>query len=88
VEITTIHLVAIARNQSSKFHVLSVRVPWGTTERAEMQDAERYTQYATECERIARTMSEGQRNSLLSIAKAWRELAREAERKSGEKDKP
>jgi phytoene/squalene synthetase len=55
-----------------------------------MRDAEKYEQYATECERIARTMPEEQRKSLLSIAEAWRELARDAERKRrpDEKDKP
>jgi hypothetical protein len=49
---------------------------------AEMRDAETYERYATECERIARTMSGEQRKSLLAIATAWRELAREAERRS------
>jgi hypothetical protein len=46
-----------------------------------MRDAQTYKLYATECERIARTMAGEQRNSLLSIAEAWRELARDAERK-------
>jgi hypothetical protein len=55
-----------------------------------MRDAEEYKQFAVECERIARTMSGEQRNSLLSIAEAWGELARDAERKQrvDEKDKP
>jgi phytoene/squalene synthetase len=47
-----------------------------------MSDADRYRQYAIDCERIARTMTGEQRSSLLAIAEAWRELAREAERKS------
>jgi hypothetical protein len=45
-----------------------------------MREPETYKRYATECERIARTMSEEQRSSLLAIAEAWRELARDAER--------
>jgi hypothetical protein len=46
-----------------------------------MRDAETYERYAIECERIAGTMSGEQRKSLLGIAEAWRELAREAERR-------
>jgi hypothetical protein len=46
-----------------------------------MRGAETYEKYATECERIARTMSGEQRKSLMTIAEAWRELAREAERR-------
>ena len=45
-----------------------------------MKDAETYQLYAAECQRIARTMSEEQRSSLLAIAAAWLELARDAER--------
>jgi hypothetical protein len=47
-----------------------------------MQDAETYERYARECERIALTMSGEQRRSLLAIAEAWRELAREAARQA------
>jgi hypothetical protein len=66
-----------------KFHVsvLRVRAPGGAIERAKMRGADTYEQYATECERIARTMSGEQRKSLMAIAEAWRELAREAERR-------
>jgi hypothetical protein len=54
-----------------------------------MSDAHKYNQYAIDCERIARTMTGEQRSSLLAIAEAWRELAREAERRSDRgKDKP
>jgi hypothetical protein len=67
--------------QGSKFRVIAVLVLWGTIERTAMRDAQTYKLYATECERIARTMAGEQRNSLLSIAEAWRELARDAERK-------
>jgi hypothetical protein len=45
-----------------------------------MKDAETYKLYAAECRRIARTMSGEQRSSLLAIAEAWLELARDAER--------
>jgi hypothetical protein len=47
-----------------------------------MRDADTYKGYANECERIARTMTGEHRKSLLAIAEAWRELAREAERRS------
>jgi hypothetical protein len=78
-------------NGKRKFRarVLEVRAPGGAIERALMSDADKYNQYAIDCERIARTMSEEHRNSLLKIAEAWRELAREAERRSNRgKDKP
>jgi hypothetical protein len=67
-----------------KFHasVLRVRAPRGATDGAEMRDAETYERYASECERIARTMSGEKRQSLLAIAQAWRELAREAQRRA------
>jgi hypothetical protein len=45
-----------------------------------MKDAQTYKQYAAECLRIARMMSGEHRSSLLAIAEAWLELAREAER--------
>jgi hypothetical protein len=47
-----------------------------------MRDAETYKEFANECERIARTKCGEHRKSLLTIAEAWRELAREAERRS------
>jgi hypothetical protein len=62
--------------------VLTVQAPRGATNGAEMQDAETYERYASECERIARTMSGEKRQSLLAIAQAWRELAREAKRRA------
>ena len=51
-----------------------------------MRDPEIYERHAAECERIARTMSEEQQKSLLTIAEAWRKLAREAERRSESRD--
>ena len=48
----------------------------------EMRDAETYERYASECERIARTMPGEKRQSLLAIAQAWRELAREKKRRA------
>jgi hypothetical protein len=47
-----------------------------------MRDTETYKEFANECERIARTMTGEHRKSLLTIAEAWREFAREAERRS------
>jgi hypothetical protein len=52
----------------------------GNHERVLMKDAETYQLYAAECQRIARTISGEQRSSLLAIAEAWLELARDAER--------
>jgi hypothetical protein len=82
VKALALQLVANGGNQSSRFQVLGAGAPWGAIERAGMQDAEIYERYAKECERIARTMSGEQHSSLLAIARAWRELAREAERQS------
>jgi hypothetical protein len=69
------------------FRVLGVRARWRAIEGAKMRDAETYEQYAAECDRIARTMSGEQRKSLLTIAGAWRELAREAQRRSEPRDR-
>ena len=43
-----------------------------------MQDAKNYRHYAEECERLAKSMPEESRCTLLEIAAAWRELAAEA----------
>src|ERR1700722_15008407 len=79
--INTLQLRARLGNESSTFRFSGVRAPGGAIERAKMRGADTYEQYATECERIARTMSGEQRKSLMAIAEAWRELAREAERR-------
>jgi hypothetical protein len=53
-----------------------------------MRTAEEYRQYAEECERMAKKGSTEHRETLLKIAKAWRECAHEAEqrqKKSGPK---
>ena len=74
-----VFLLEKSANPSTRFNSsrgLETKVP--PIERAEMRGAETYEQYATECERIARTMSGEQRKSLMAIAEAWRELAREA----------
>jgi hypothetical protein len=46
-----------------------------------MQDPVTYRRYAEESRRIAKTMPEEHRRTLLEIADAWLALAQEAERK-------
>ena len=48
-----------------------------------MKDADTYKRCAAECQRIARTMAQDHRGTLMAIADAWLELAREAERQGG-----
>ena len=43
-----------------------------------MKDASTYQKYAADCLRIAKMMPEKDRATLLKIAKAWEECAREA----------
>jgi hypothetical protein len=45
-----------------------------------MQDAKIYSLYAAECRRIAETMGQNERATLLHMAEAWDSCAREAER--------
>ena len=47
-----------------------------------MHTPEEYRKYAEECERIARSVSPENRRILLNIARAWRERADHARRKS------
>jgi hypothetical protein len=46
-----------------------------------MHDPATYRRYARECQRLAKTMAEENRGTLLEIAEAWLALAEEAERK-------
>jgi hypothetical protein len=79
--INMLQLCARLGNESSTFRFSGSGLLGEPSERAKMRGAETYEQYAAECERIARTMSGEQRKSLMAIAEAWRELAREAERR-------
>ena len=47
-----------------------------------MPDAEKYREYARDCRRIAETMKGDDKQTLLKIAKAWEERARQAEKKN------
>jgi hypothetical protein len=53
-----------------------------------MQDAENYRHYAEECERLAKTMPDESRRTLLEIARAWRLLAAEAEHQAATPPRP
>ena len=44
-----------------------------------MSDAKTYREYAADCIRIAQSMGARDRETLLKMAKAWEDCAREAE---------
>ena len=52
----------------------------GLEEADTMQDAKTYREYAADCIRIAQSMDAKDRETLLKMAEAWEERAREAER--------
>jgi hypothetical protein len=45
-----------------------------------MKDAKMYREYAADCVRIAQSMSAEDRETLLKMAQAWEDRARESER--------
>jgi hypothetical protein len=45
-----------------------------------MSDAKMYREYAADCIRIAQSMNAEDRDTLLNMAQAWEDRAREAER--------
>jgi hypothetical protein len=45
-----------------------------------MKDAKTYREYAADCIRIAQSMDPKDRETLLKMAQAWEDRAREAER--------
>jgi phytoene/squalene synthetase len=66
-----------------------LRVPsWNFRKEHGMQEAKNYRRYAEECERLAKTMPEESRRTLLKIADAWRVLAAEAERQAATRARP
>ena len=54
-----------------------------------MKDAKMYRDYAADCLRIAQSMNAEDRETLLKMARAWEDRAREAERheKKAESDR-
>jgi hypothetical protein len=52
----------------------------GLEEAETMNDAKTYREYAADCIRIAQSMDANDRETLLKMAKAWEDRAREAER--------
>jgi hypothetical protein len=62
---------------------------WLRAEEAGMKKAETYREYAADCIRIAQLMSAKDRETLLKMAQAWEDRAREAERqqKQAEREK-
>jgi hypothetical protein len=51
-----------------------------------MRDPAKFRKYAEECRRLANIMPKEHRGTLLKIADAWIECAREAERDTGKDD--
>jgi hypothetical protein len=51
-----------------------------------MQDSKTYRQYASDCRRIAESMSAKDKAVMLDMAKVWDERAEEAERAERKKD--
>jgi hypothetical protein len=49
-----------------------------------MKDAKTYREYAIDCIRIAQSMNAGDRETLLKMAQAWDDRARELERQDKE----
>ena len=49
-----------------------------------MKEAKTYREYADDCVRIAQSMSAEDKETLLRMAKAWEDRAREAERQEKE----
>ena len=45
-----------------------------------MQESKTYRDYAADCRRLAKTMSEKDKGTLLKMAEAWESRAEEAER--------
>jgi hypothetical protein len=52
-----------------------------------MQNPSEYRKYADECDRIAELSNTKNKEALIEIARAWRMLADEAERRDGAKSK-
>jgi hypothetical protein len=55
-------------------------IPRLGAEEANVKEAQTYRDFAADCIRIAKTMRGAEKETLLSMAKAWEERAREAER--------
>jgi hypothetical protein len=51
-------------------------------EEANMKDAKTYREYAADCIRMAKLMGAKDKETLLKMAEAWEERAREADRKA------
>lgn len=51
------------------------------TEEAVLLESQKYRLYAADCIRLARTMNASDKETLLEIAAAWDDRAREAERR-------
>jgi hypothetical protein len=51
-----------------------------------MKDAKMYREYAADCIRIAQSMNAEDRETLLKMAQAWEDRARESERYENEEE--
>jgi hypothetical protein len=52
-----------------------------------MKKAETYREYAADCARMAQSMSAKDKQALLTMAQAWEDRAREAERQEKQTDR-
>ena len=52
-----------------------------------MQDSKTYRQYASDCRRIAETMSAKDKAIMIEMAKVWDERAEDAEREKSKADR-
>jgi len=57
------------------------RVQGARTEEVVLLESQKYRQYAADCIRLARIMNASDKETLLEIAAAWDDRAREAERR-------
>jgi len=72
-------MVVIAPNKvplSGVFHL---------AEEINMEDAKTFREYAADCTRMSKLMSAKDKETLLNMAEAWEERAKEAERKADKK---
>jgi hypothetical protein len=54
-------------------------------EEANMKDAKTYREYAADCTRMSKRMDTKDKETLLKMAEAWEERAKEAERQAEKK---
>jgi hypothetical protein len=74
-------MVVIAQNKVPLSGVFSL------AEEVNMKDSKTYRDYAADCTRLAKLMGPKDKETLLKMAEAWEERAREAERREKRADR-